>query len=179
MYTEAQKKWYQNNKHKFKEYERRYRLKNPEKMKLKSKKYKQANPDKCRFWNKDWRTKNREKNLELKRASYYRNRHTSTFGRIRTRCKKMNIEFSLTPEWIKQRFDNGICELTGISFDMVGKMTPNSPSIDRINPNGGYTPENCRMIIWSLNRALCDYGQEYMFMLFEKVLRKVKPEVFK
>jgi hypothetical protein len=34
------------------------------------------------------------------------------------------------------------------------------------------------MITWALNRAFSNYGQEYFFDIFEKILRKVKPEIF-
>jgi len=88
------------------------------------------------------------------------------------------LQCGITPAWIKERLDRGVCELTGIAFDMTGKRTQNSPSIDRIIPGGPYTPENCRMILWSLNRGLNNYGLDYMLTIFEMILRKRKPEIF-
>ena len=62
--------------------------------------------------------------------------------------------------------------MTGIEFDMSVSRSANSPSIDRINPAGPYTKENCRMILWSLNRALSNHGEEYMFDLFKRIFEK-------
>lgn len=64
----------------------------------------------------------------------------------------------------------GRCELTGMSFDFGKapngwKYNPQSPSIDRINSARGYTMDNCRVILTSLNNALSQYGDKY----FEEV----------
>ncbi len=88
---------------------------------------------------------------------------------IRNRSKKNNIAFDLTRQWLKKRLDRGVCELTGLSFDMAGRRTPHSPSIDKIDPSKGYTKKNCRVILWSLNQALGNRGLEYMKMLFSKI----------
>lgn len=34
-----------------------------------------------------------------------------------------------------------------------GQMPPWSPSLDRIDPLQGYTPENCRLVVWMYNAA--------------------------
>ena len=55
---------------------------------------------------------------------------------------------------------------------MDGKNTPDSPSIDRINPFGGYTKDNCRIVLWCINRALFIYGEDYMLKVFKACIEK-------
>ncbi len=72
----------------------------------------------------------------------------------RARCRKSGIEFDLTTEWAAKRY-TGFCEVSGLPFDVVfrGKCGPVafSFSIDRIDPNGGYTQKNCRFVLFCVN----------------------------
>ena len=128
---------------------------------------------------REYYSENIEAIRERRKVTYLKRRHEFICKALKYRSRELGVEFDITVDWLKQRYDAGVCELTSIAFDMEGKHTANSPSVDRINPNGGYTQDNCRLILWSINRALCNYGQEYMFMLFEKILRKQRPEIFK
>jgi hypothetical protein len=69
------------------------------------------------------------------------------------RAKKYNVPFSLTEEWAKARW-TGFCEVSGLPFTL-GKRTSGpkiySPSLDQIVPRKGYTPDNCRFVIWAVN----------------------------
>lgn len=64
----------------------------------------------------------------------------------------------LTIEWIIGKLKAGKCEMTGLPFDLNGG--PYGPSIDRIDSKKGYTEDNCRVIVWWLNRALYVWGDE-------------------
>jgi hypothetical protein len=51
------------------------------------------------------------------------------------------------------------CPVLGIKMEFgIGKGTrsPSSPSLDRLDPRGGYTPENVRVISWKANRLKSD-----------------------
>lgn len=71
-----------------------------------------------------------------------------TLGSTKARAKKFGVDCDLTPEWLVERFLNG-CELTGSPFVIRGGI--HSPSIDRIDPDKGYTQSNCRLITLAMN----------------------------
>lgn len=63
---------------------------------------------------------------------------------------------------LKKRFAKGCCELTGIAFDTSTgrKRRWNSASLDRIDSARGYNLDNVRFVLWGLNAALADWGEE-------------------
>jgi len=77
------------------------------------------------------------------------------------RSKKRGEPMTLTLEWVQEKMAHGYCEVSGIRFDTSGsKMAdPYAPSIDRIDSSKGYSPDNCRMILWALNAAFSHWGE--------------------
>jgi hypothetical protein len=76
------------------------------------------------------------------------------------RAKQLDVTCSITRDWIEKKLDAGVCEVTGLPFDLsVGsgrgrhKENAFSPSLDRKIQTGGYTPENVRVTCWIYNRA--------------------------
>jgi len=65
------------------------------------------------------------------------------------RAQQEGLEFTLTEQWARDNW-TGKCALTNIPF-VLGQRGSGpkhrSPSIDRIVPNLGYTPNNCRFIL--------------------------------
>jgi len=71
----------------------------------------------------------------------------------KSRARIKNVPFALTKEWAEARW-TGRCELTGLEFKLgLTGSGPQvwSPSIDRIKPALGYTPDNCRFILLGIN----------------------------
>lgn len=84
----------------------------------------------------------------------------------RQRAEQKGVVFSLPFAWVHERVQTGRCEVTGLPFNLEERRTktstggPYTPSIDRRDPVKGYTPENCRVILWALNCALGQWGDE-------------------
>jgi hypothetical protein len=131
--------------------------KNQEKMREQKRIWKQANPDSVRS--------GKDKYWAEKRAKYL-------VSHVRGRAKGLNLDFDLTEEWFEKRLSAGICEMSGLPFDLVGKWSKDSPSIDRKEPAGPYTQDNCRLVLWSINRALCNYGEDYLLGVFRHILAR-------
>ena len=68
------------------------------------------------------------------------------FERIRYRCRISGIEFSITPEDI---VIPEVCPVFKTKFDQKDKYR--AASVDRINPKGGYTKDNIRVISYRAN----------------------------
>jgi len=91
--------------------------------------------------------------------------HSTMAGRVKhalyqasVRAKKAGLPFDLTPEWLQPKLEHGFCEVTGLplDFEYGGKgqrANTFSPSLDRVDPMGGYTPENTKVTVWIYNRA--------------------------
>ena len=77
----------------------------------------------------------------------------------RVRAKKRNIECSLSREWIKSKLQAGICERSGIPFNMnanEGKK-PFAPSLDKVDNNEGYNFANTAVVCDAYNRGKGPY----------------------
>ena len=145
------------NKEKRREYRRKWYAKNREKKLENNRKWKAANPEKRREWIAANPEKYTTKNL---------------FHSARNRAKAKGLPFTLTKGWVAERVECGKCELSGISFNLEAKrgmQGPYSPSIDKIVPELGYIPENCRMILYGLN-ALKSTGTDEDIMNIAKAL---------
>jgi hypothetical protein len=83
----------------------------------------------------------------------------------------------ITEKWILERVSAGVCEVTGLPFILPvikngkQKNQPFSPSLDRKNPALGYTPDNCRVVVWAFNAALADWGEEIYLAVARAYLR--------
>lgn len=95
-------------------------------------------------------------------------------GSAKSRASKKGLEVTITKEWVLEKLNLGICEVSGLFFDMSPSgrknRNPKSPSIDRINSNLGYTPENSRVILLSINDALNQYGLEHFLEMAKAVI---------
>lgn len=107
-----------------------------------------------------------ERNQQYERQFRRKYLHTMT-GKItkllasaRARAIKRGYEFSLTREWLEERLAPLTCEATGVALtleptkdQMHGSF---APSIDRINNEEGYVPDNCTVVCVMYNKAKSD-----------------------
>lgn len=77
----------------------------------------------------------------------------------KTRAEAKRLAFLLDASDIIRRIEAGCCEVTGIPFFLkhhTEKSTfkhPFAPSLDRIDPAKGYTPDNVQVVVWIYNAA--------------------------
>lgn len=110
-----------------------------------------------------------------------RRRHRNSFDMrarvmrqgVKDEAKRKGVEFDLSLEWFEARLKAGVCELSGLRFDFErGGHKPNAPSVDRVAPGSHYTEANCRMILYSINVALHNWGEDYVLNVFRHVLAR-------
>lgn len=95
----------------------------------------------------------------------------------RARARNHGFALDIDKVWVQVRLEAGICELTGIRFDLQplgnGLQNPFSPSIDRINPEIGYTIGNSRVIVTAMNLALHSFGELVFEHIAQSYLRNI------
>ena len=97
---------------------------------------------------------------------------------IRARAGRAGFEFDLTREWIEQRLDAGVCEVSGLGLELGRdpkmRFVPFGPSVDRIDSSRGYTQDNCRVVVWIYNMAKSEWDDETV-LKFAKALVANRP----
>lgn len=88
----------------------------------------------------------------------------------KARAAAKGLHFDLTPEWIQARLDAGICEASGLPFDMTQQRGWNTPSLDRERPDLGYVQGNVRMVLFALNAGCGDWGEYRLIEAVRAVL---------
>jgi hypothetical protein len=150
-------------------------------------KYYAENKDRIYATNREWLLQNKETMAEYykeyyeahKGLMYANNRKWAIENRdsyhlisIKHRAKVKGVKCTINEDWIRTHREAG-CALTGAQFTTDrSTLSFDTPSVDRIDPNGGYTPDNCRMILLCLN-ALKHRGTDEE--MFEKLGLKKSP----
>lgn len=103
-----------------------------------------------------------------RQASSRKSRRKYPFRQVlkdaKNRAAKRGLPFSLTEDYLRELHEStgGRCALTGIEMTRRagGRPGPWSASLDRIDPAKGYVAGNVRWIVWSMNIALHNWGEE-------------------
>jgi hypothetical protein len=111
----------------------------------------------CRAWRKAYPEKQRQADLN----SHAKKPWVSLISAAAHRARKKGVPHTLTEAWGAANY-TGFCALTGLQF-VLATRTGNrrgpiaySPSIDRIVPSLGYTPDNCRFVLHCINSGKMD-----------------------
>jgi hypothetical protein len=127
--------------------------------------WKIKNPERYRAHQAAWRERSRTVLAAARSRPEYKERKRiarrrrvteapwiNILSQARVRSKRKGLDYGLSSSWAKARW-TGRCEITGAEFRISrGAPNPYSPSIDRIDSSKGYTPENCRFILWAINQ---------------------------
>jgi len=88
---------------------------------------------------------------------------------------------TITKEWIAERIAAGRCAVTGIPFELhrdpYRRINSWSPSLDRLDPTGPYSPINTRLVCTGYNRARNDLGDAAFMTLAMAMLLRLKLEI--
>lgn len=119
-----------------------------------------------------------ERSTKWNKDNYAYFRIYNILNQCKNRATKKNLEYDLDPDWFREK-SVGVCEITGIPFDISppqekGKRNPLSPSIDRIDIDKGYTKDNCRVVLWAVNRAMGDDGLGFLYYWCKRLVEKVE-----
>jgi hypothetical protein len=93
----------------------------------------------------------------------------------RQRAEKKGLEFSLTLDWLEPRIVAGVCEVTGLPFDLAtqptnkGPSIPFSPSLDRIDNSRGYSEDNVQVVVSVYNVAKGAWGHDAVVRMAESL----------
>lgn len=135
-----------------------YYEKNRKKMIKYSQQYRQENFLQVAKYQKEYRYKNRHKKRKYSKEYYRNNLAKIMLKSSKYHAKQRNFEHCITEKDIQQKLDkckneNGeyICPVFGIKICVNSKLKYNSISLDRINPNKGYVPNNISVISWKAN----------------------------
>ena len=93
---------------------------------------------------------------------------TNRISKTKSKCKKYNVPFSLTVEWVLENAPTH-CPLLGIELTFGEINWISSASLDRKDPMLGYTPHNCMIISNKANRIKSDASLQELIMLTDNL----------
>ena len=101
---------------------------------------------------------------------------TRLWASANSRARARNILMTIDTDWLYERLLPMKCEATGLRLvydvDERYNKTPLRPSLDRIDPKQGYTPENSRIVCAMYNTAKADYDDDLMLVLAKAIVEK-------
>jgi len=140
----------------------------------KCREYYQAHRAECIKRATDAQNKDRVSTNSKKRSRCRKNPASYMLWNIKSRAKKRGIPFDLTIDDIQipER-----CPILGIKLEMgTGSPSPNSPSLDRINPEYGYVRGNVQVISHRANTIKSDATLTELRLIVE-YMEKQSPSV--
>jgi hypothetical protein len=144
------------------------------------------NVDKAGYYYEIWETPETFLKRKTARAKTSKERLTTVLGKAesminnsKNSAKKRGHTHTLTKEDLIPALEKGVCELTGIPFSFqpaLDKKHMNlySPSADRLDNNKGYHKDNIRVVLWAVNRAVGEDGDEAMLPILKEMVKAIE-----
>lgn len=114
-----------------------------------NRRYYENNRAKYKAQAKAWRAANPERARGISYASEKRHRARRIIYSTRLRARKQGVPYTITKQDIEKHLAPMTCAVTGVQLGW--DLGPFTPSIDRIIPEHGYTPENIRIVCFAYN----------------------------
>ena len=107
------------------------------------------------------------RNYQAKRRTDFNYRLQMLLNASKQRALVKNREHTITLQDIKDKYpSNGKCPIFGVDLEFGNTgFRDNSPSIDRIDSNKGYTPDNIQLISWKANSIKRNASLEELILL--------------
>lgn len=119
-------------------------------------------------WRKEYRR--RETVLDAQRERRRKDWPRIILHGVKYRCKQRGITFDLKPSDVVIPAE---CPILREPFDLThSARSRNAPTIDRIDPRKGYTPNNVRVISWYANRIKSDCESPEVFEAIARYMRE-------
>ena len=129
----------------------------------------------CKRWSKEWRDQTpKEERSKSHKEWRLHNRGAALLTIARFRAKKKGLEFTITTADIDPKIKYGLCELTGIRFNLKNGKTWDSPSIDRIDSSKGYTKDNVRVVLYCVNVMANTWGANKIVEIAKAIVERRK-----
>lgn len=125
--------------------------------------------EKYKEYYKTYYNKNKDKLADKNRAWRKKRPDLYRLAAIRYRCKKEGIPFNITEEDIEIPDK---CPILGLLFlSGVKRPEDTSPSVDRIDPQGGYTKGNVQVISNLANKMKANATSEQLLLFADWVYK--------
>jgi hypothetical protein len=100
----------------------------------------------------------------------YKNRANSLFNSAKHGSKKRGIIFKITKDDIIRQYErqNGKCYYSGLPISLISK-DDNVMSLDRINSELGYVPNNIVICGWKINKMKSDFSIDKFLKLCKEI----------
>ncbi len=120
----------------------------------------------------DPKTREREKTRGIKSRTSPRGRAAVMHSHAKGRAQRKKMDFDLEIGWIEEKLEIGICELTGIKFQLTTGDNPYAPSLDRIDSSKGYTKDNVKVVTVAINMMRNRWDDEVIKNVMLHYLKK-------
>ena len=112
---------------------------------------------------RQWHSVNRDKTSP---------RASRIIASAKARALSKGLPFNLDVAWLEDKLSLMACEATGIPFNLLASRGWDTPSLDRIIPEAGYTKQNTRLVLFALNAACGAWGEDRLLEIVSKITAK-------